>query len=121
MVKTITKALLRRRVQRGAKLLDQTIPDWPKKLARAMFAGRFQMSNWDRCVAGTLEAVRSYQGNKDKLVLAFNGTEIVGLEKAISHGFFMQEDGFDENSIDGDGYEVLGALWREEVEQRLVA
>jgi hypothetical protein len=104
---------MKERVEKGATLLDEHIPDWYTRVHSAMTAGYFNMNNWDRCVAGTLEIVR--MGYRDGPIISFNGTKLVGYREAEEYGFVagVVEDAHN------DAWEQLEACWKEEVRKRL--
>jgi hypothetical protein len=115
----IKEALLKRRVARGAKLLDKKKPGWYTTIGSAIFSGRFRMSSWSSCVCGQLEMVTFREGRgpnyREVPIIALNGTALVGYDKAASHGFYYE----DEEGNYSEGYQLLQDLWREEVEKRL--
>lgn len=120
MIKTITRALLKRRVKRGAKLLDEKMPNWYKTVGASIFNGSFRMSSWSSCVCGQLEIIDWQYGKRGASVpvIAINGVELVGYHKASSYGFYF-DDSTEEIENGLAPYTVLGNLWRDQVDQRL--
>jgi hypothetical protein len=114
---------LRRRVRRGAAKLDECIPDWFKKINAAQKIGRFDMGNWNHCVAGTLELVKRHDYHPDTgdylgygtPVIAFNGVQLVGEKEAAEYGFMPVLMG----PSSSEGLDILQRLWLIEVNRRL--
>jgi hypothetical protein len=110
----IREMLLKRRVKRGAALLDAKKPDWYKTIGASFFDGSFDMGSWSSCVCGKLEIISWRDGRNDSIpVIALNGQSLVGYAKAASHGFYSDEPS------DLSDYQTLRDLWREQVESRL--
>jgi hypothetical protein len=113
----ITRMLLKRRVRRGAKLLDEKKPNWYLTIGGAIFDGTFRMSDWGACVVGKLELISWGGKHAHYPVITLNGTVLVGYAKAGSHGFYVDTAKYDGDYT--DAYQELRDLWREEVEKRL--
>jgi len=108
----------REAVERGARKLDEVMPGWERTIRRAMTEGYFDMSAWEKCVAGTLELVSQSNPMEDAddlgVYIQLNGTKLSSVYDAEHYGFLP---------LDGDeelnAWEELDGLWREQVQQRV--
>src|SRR4051794_6042993 len=102
---------LRRRVRRGARLLDEKVPDWPSRIDPELL----DMSSPNSCIVGQTFASseNSYNVGLTQLGLdAVNDGDVV-------HGF-EHGHGITSHTV-GEEYSVLAELWLEEAKDRLNA
>lgn len=108
---------LRENVRRGARLLDKYVPGWADKLNNEMKAGRFDITEPERCVVGSLELAQwKYPNTFEEFVIAFNGIRLCNWRETQQYGFAYE--GFNPDSKVDEPYVLLDDLWTEQVEMR---
>jgi hypothetical protein len=121
-------------VKAGAALLDLKVPDWAEKLNEAMLDGVFSMTEWDCCVAGSLELVRYFDGTENaplrdflqrqgledgEIYLSFNGMKLCSIEDMAKFGFTIPPDRAFGWSESAEYFDVLQDNWEIEVQRRV--
>lgn len=113
-------------VSQGARLLDAKRPGWEKTVHGAMVNSRFVMTDWDRCVAGTMELYKLETVDEgsgytyEDSFISFNGLKFSTHDRrAIWIGFDAGNWSVPDGAGTTDQYEYLEQLWQAEVEKRL--
>lgn len=105
--KHVTK--LRRRVRRGARLLDKKVPDWPSRIDPALL----DMSSPNSCIVGQTFASSE---NSYNVGLAQLGIDTLSAGD-VTHGF--EHGPVCTSGSAAEEYSVLAELWLEEAKERL--
>lgn len=88
---------IRRRVKKGARLLDEHMPGWVEKI----IPGRLDLASTSYCILG--QTFSSFT----------KGMTVLGVEKST------EKYGFDlEASDPDDGWEILDKAWIKEIKKR---
>jgi hypothetical protein len=103
-------------VDHGALTLDEHREGWHNTVRGAMTAGLFNMTQWERCMVGTLEMAKYDDGIH---MIVFNGLAI-SLHEAPEYGFDVPMSMAPNDDSDyARGFNALDAMWRVEVDLRV--
>ena len=108
-----TRARLRRRVRKGAALLDRECPGWEKKIDMS----NLQMSSGSRCILGQV-FVNGFSSGYYKGIAALRLVETNADDRqAQLHGFNLGDEDL-KIFIEGQVWDWLAGYWIREINNR---